>query len=120
MKNPFFWILTAVLILITGCSMGSVAMGRADSVAEKESRYYARMEEIYLDQVRDILDDAGMPRAGVMLTHIREADGTRRYTLRVHHPKLERMEKAKQETLALALTGCAFSQEGCFFESCFY
>lgn len=118
-KNLGFVLVTVMLFLIAICSMGSVALGRGKDDRREERRYYAGLETTYMQQVRGVLDDAGLTRAGVMLTYVREADGTRYYTLSVHHPDYARLEVSQQELLADSLAACAFSREGCFFEQRF-
>lgn len=114
-RNCGFILFTMALVLVTGCSAGSVAMCRPAGTVRVNEQYYIDMEEDYVEEVRQLLADAGLPDAGVMLTHVREADGTRIYTLSVHHRNYRCLEQREREDLSDAVLACSFETEKCVF-----
>lgn len=114
-RNLGFILFTIVLVLVTGCSAGSVAMCRSGSTVRVNEQYYIDMEEDYVEEVKHLLADAGLPDAGVMLTHVREEDGTRIYTLSIHHRNYQCLEQREREDLSNAVHACSFEKENCVF-----
>lgn len=114
-KNIGFVLLTFVLVLITGCSVGGVAMCQPKDSVRVHEQYYEELEEEYIQEVRSILDEAGLSYAGVMLTHVREEDGTRIYTLSVHHRNYSCLDVQERAGLKRALSECAFEPDRCMF-----
>ncbi len=113
-KNMGFLMILMLLTVLTGCSVSGIARNVPRRAVQEDPRY-AVLEDAYLEQVRGILKDAGLKDAGVMLTHVTEDDGSRIYTLSIHHRGFSRMEDAEMERLAASLRDCAFSGEGCSF-----
>lgn len=118
-RNLGFILLLVSFALVAAGSMGNIALGRSHSASREEQRCFASLEEGYLDRVHQTLEEAGLTQAGVTLTHVREADGSRVYTLRIHHQGYGRMKEESRKALESALAECAFCQEGCSFSQKF-
>lgn len=86
--------------------------------AETEG-YYREREEILVREVRSFLDALGYRNSGVMLTRIVDADGSRSYTLSVHHRELEEPAKEELALLAAGISELEFSGEGISFRLLF-
>lgn len=119
-KNIVFLVTTFILVLITAFCMGSVALGMSKDQARANEAYFSSMEKEYVEQAREILKEAGLKDAGVMLTYIREADGSRVYTLSVHHMNYERLGRAEREALSESLENSWFEAENCTFVQNFF
>lgn len=119
-KNIAFFITTFILILITAFCMGSVALGMSKDHARADEAYFTSMERTYVERAREILREAGLDDAGVMLTYVRESDGSRVYTLSVHHMSYERMGSAEREALSKSLEDSCFEAENCTFVQNFF
>lgn len=110
-----FWTATVILILIAVLSVaGTVRSGTDPGQAELES-YYSGLEERLLKDTRAYLDERGLLYSGVMLTRVVEADGSREYTITVHHRKIGGMTAGEREELRAALAELAFWEEACGF-----
>lgn len=106
-KRISFAITTLTLVLVTMfCTAGTVIGQGKDDVSVDE-KYYREMERDYVKQVRSYLNDNGYENSGVALTKVLEADGSREYTLSVHHKRIERLEWAEQESLRETLKSFA-------------
>lgn len=114
-RNLGFVLFTVLLVLVTGCSAGSVAMCQAKGTVKVNEQHYIGMEAAYVNEVRRLCDEAGLPDAGVMLTHVREADGMRFYTLSVHHRNYLCLGQEERESLSAAVRACSFASDTCVF-----
>lgn len=83
-------------------------------VAEME-RYYRDLETEMVREVRGLLNDKGYDNSGVSLTRVVEEDGSREYTLTVHHRKITQLSDEDKEALKLQLQECNFKAENCSF-----
>lgn len=109
--NLGFAAVTILLILLTAlCFAGTVASRTTLDSSELEG-YYRQQEEQLVSRARDFLEEQGFVYSGVMLTRVVEADGSRAYTLTVHHSEIDRMSAPEREALAERLEGLAF-QDG--------
>lgn len=109
--NLGFVAVTILLILLTAlCFAGTVASRTTLDSSELEG-YYRQQEEQLVSRARDFLEEQGFVYSGVMLTRVVEADGSRAYTLTVHHGEIDRMSAPEREALAERLEGLAF-QDG--------
>lgn len=116
MRTKFGFVLFAVLLmLVTGCGAGSVVICQAGSPVRVNEQRYTGMEEAYVQEVRCLFAEAGLPDAGVMLTHVREADGMRFYTLSVHHRNYLCLGREERERLSDAVRACSFESDKCVF-----
>lgn len=109
--NLGFVAVTILLILLTAlCFAGTVASRTTLDGAEMEG-YYRQQEEQLVSRAREFLEEQGLAYSGVMLTRVVEADGSRAYTLTVHHGEIDRMSAPERDALAERLADLAF-QDG--------
>lgn len=98
MKKGFVMI-TVLLILVTVfCTTGTV-MGMEKGKADVDEKYYRQAEKEYVKEVRSFLKEAGYENSGVTLTKLIYADGTREYTLSVHHKRIGKLSLSEQDAL---------------------
>lgn len=88
----------AAVIVICFCTTGMVYSKEKQSRKEQE-QYYRSVEAAYLSEVREWLGDNGYENCGVTMTKVIEEDGSREYTLSVHHHKISNLEAREQATL---------------------
>lgn len=98
MKKGYAMI-TVLLILVTVfCTTGTV-LGMEKGKADVDERYYRQAEKEYVREVRSFLQEAGYENSGVTLTKLFSEDGTRAYTLSVHHKRIGKLSLPEQEAL---------------------
>lgn len=112
-KQILFGVITVVLVIILAGSISGVALGKPQHTVEMDGKAYLQLEEIYVDQVKEMLAQEGLGSAGVTLTYERDRDGSRHYTLLVHHHRLEGFEQQEIEALADKMEACFFESEEC-------
>ena len=77
--------------------------------------YYREKEKTLVQDVKDFLDGEGFVHSGVMLTRVVDTDGSRVYTLTVHHGKIDKMCQENRTMLMERLEGIVFEDEDCSF-----
>ncbi|MBR1931289.1 MAG: hypothetical protein IJ833_07460 [Lachnospiraceae bacterium] len=102
-----FWVIVASL-----CIVVTVFSREALSRSEEEA-YYQTLEKEMERQVREYLNEQGFQNSGVMLTRVMEADGSREYTLTVHHSRIENLNQEAQDALGAELEHFFFKGENC-------
>lgn len=115
MNNRVFGVLTVLLVLIIlFCVMGTV-MSRGDGGRDRQNKYYAILEQEYLDEVHRLLQEEGLTNCGINLRWVADEEGSREYTVILHHRRLERMSGQEQTDLTDRLTGAEFQDAACSF-----
>ena len=84
MKSVMFLVLT-VLILWSICSIKANAAQRA----ENDKTEYQLQEVQLKSEIRDCLEKMGYKNCGITITKVIDADGSREYTVLVHHQYLD-------------------------------
>lgn len=103
---------TILLVLVAVFSFAGAAVCRAaDSGWEELENRYRDLERQLVQDTRDYLNLQGFSDSGVMLTRVVEADGTREYTVTIHHRAIEGMREKERLELAAALEEFAFELE---------
>ena len=108
-------VITVILILMTAlCVSGTVfCQGRGANPVEEES--YRMMEQEYVAKVRDLLEEKGYCNSGVTMNRVIEEDGSRVYTVTIHHRRIKKLDPARQEELIHECEKIDFPVEDCSF-----
>ena len=115
MRGKGFYIATlALILLIVFCVRGTV-FSRENDERQQRNRYYAALEEEYLEETRALLHEAGLTDCGVNLRWVSCGDGSREYTVSLHHDRLARMPEADREALRERLSEADFHGDMCHF-----
>ncbi|MCH5263815.1 MAG: hypothetical protein J1F42_12970 [Lachnospiraceae bacterium] len=115
MRGKGFGILTVILILIIVFCVKATVMSRENTAGSKNNKYYAALEEEYLNRTRQLLEEEGLRNCGVDLRWVADVDGTREYTMILHHRKLDRMSAQEMAELTDRLTAAEFQDDVCSF-----
>lgn len=110
-------ILAVVLVIMIIFGMKGTVMSKesARSARAKQNRHYAAMEAEYRERTQELLEKEGYHNCGINLTWVAYEDGSRIYTLLLHHRKLARLSAAERAVLQNRLTETEFSEEACSF-----
>ncbi len=110
-----FVLVTICLVFISAfCITGTVRSQSKPEPSELENYYRAREREL-VQNTRDYLNQAGFRNSGVTLTKVMEGDGSRNYTVTIHHDRIDRMDSASRESLKEELAALTFAAENCTF-----
>ena len=114
-RNRGFWLVTVLLILVSALSFAGTVMSRTDFDAAEMEGYYREQEKNLERQVRAYIEEQGFENSGIMLTRVIDVDGSREYTIRVHHRELSGMSEEECGRLEEELQKLNFQDENSSF-----
>lgn len=106
-----FWAVTIILILVTAFCCAGTVLSRARFSERELERYYRETESRLVEEAREYLDRQGYENSGVMLTRVVDMDGSREYTLSIHHGRIAELNEEEQEQLTDGLREIAFTDQ---------
>lgn len=115
MSERKFGMLTLLLILIIIFCIKGTVMSKENKQRAEENRYYLVLEREYVQNAREYLREQGFDNCGVMMTRVTNEDGSRVYTVRLHHRKFTGMAGKDKSVLVNRLSQAEFGQETCVF-----
>ncbi len=110
-----FGIITLFLVLVIAFSLKGVAMSKENNGRAEANRYYAALEKEFLKQAKQTLEEQGYSNCGVTMTRVTNEDGSREYTVLLHHKKLEWLGQADRDSLTNMLAAKGFADGVCTF-----
>ncbi len=114
-KNGRFLLCVVILGLIIISSTLGTAMSCNACPGNIRKEDYRRMEQEYVQQVRTFLADSGYGNSGVMLTHVTDGEGSRTYTVTIHHERLQSLSFIEKQEIGKAILALAFKVPDCAF-----
>lgn len=106
---------TVLLVLIAALFFGVTVRSETEAGAGKTERYYQEKERKLTREIRTMLEREGFKNSGVMLTRVVEEDGSRAYTVTIHHGGIDGMEETEKDALLRRLAELDFEEERCSF-----
>ena len=76
-------------------------------------KFYEEMEEEYIAVLREELLEKGYRNAGITMTKIFYENGSREYTVRLHHKKMCKLGEREREILLDELSQVKFADSEC-------
>lgn len=110
-----FWAVTVLLVLVAAFFVTATVMSRTSLDQAELEGYYREKEEQLVRNARKFLNTHGYQNSGVMLTRVIEEDGSRVYTVTLHHGDFDRLEEAEREALVRELSELEFADENAVF-----
>ena len=110
-----FWAATILLVLVAAFFFTATVMSRTALDRAELEGYYREKEEQLVREARKYLNAQGYQDSGVMLTRVVGADGSRVYTVTLHHSDFDRLEEEEREALVRELSGLEFADENAVF-----
>ena len=115
MRGKLFGVLTVILVLIIVFCIKGTVMSRENDARGKINRHYAVLEQKYRDRTKQLLEEQGLKNCGVNIRWVNEGDGSREYTVLIHHRKLDRMTEEEKSVLTDMLADMEFHDKVCSF-----
>lgn len=110
-----FWAVTIILLIVTAFCCAGTVMSRTDLSSRELEHYYRERERQLVEEARAYLGQQGYADSGVMLTRVVDMDGSREYTLSIHHRRITALGEEEQEQLAAGLQEITFTDQNCVF-----
>jgi hypothetical protein len=114
-RNRSFRVITAVLILAILFLVRGTVFSKEQNERAEANRYYAVLEKEYLRQAKDMLEQDGYGNCGVTVTWVAAEDGSREYTVCLHHKKLQKLSEKDRNDVISRLSGMEFDRDSCSF-----
>ena len=110
-----FLTVTVVLVLFTAYFCTETVKCGNQVAAEELEQFYREKEARLVKETREFLAEEGFQNSGVMLTKVVDTDGSREYTLIVHHGRIDEMPEEEREILLDKMEQLVFVGEGVSF-----
>ena len=114
-----FGFLTVLLVLIIIFCVKGTVMSREKKGCERNNHYYAALEQEFVNSARKTLEGQGLHDCGLDLRWVADENGSREYTILIHHRRLDRMNGEDKAALADLLSAAEFQEETCTFQYVF-
>ena len=118
-KGGFAFVVLILTLIAVYCSAGTV-MSRMDLSVQELEGFYCEKEEGLVHEVKEFLNGEGFVHSGVMLTRVVASDGSREYTLTVHHGKIDTLDEENRILLMQQLEKIVFEDVDCTFRHEFF
>ena len=115
MRGRLFRAVTILLLLVTVFCVKGTVTSKENDERGKKNRYYAILEREYRDRARRLLEEQGLRDCGINIRWVSDLDGSREYTIFLHHRKLNRMTDDEKSVLVDMLADMEFQDEECSF-----
>lgn len=98
------------IAVILFCAKGTV-MSREKDGNLADRQYYRVIENEYIGEMRDVLEECGYKNCGITMTKVMEKNMPNMYTVLIHHKRLRSLDENGRESLKTALSGVSFPVE---------
>lgn len=115
-----FVAVTVILVLVTAFFCVKTVASSTDVNSREPEEYYLAKERKLTEDVRALLCREGFENSGVMVTRVVEEDGSRLYTVAVHHRRIDTIDEEDREQLLLQLESLTFGDDNCSFRHQFF
>ena len=110
-----FAVLTILLLLVIIFCVKGTVMSKENNERARQNHYYAVLEKEYLMRTQSLLEEEGYRNCGINMRRVTYEDGSREYTVLLHHRKLDRMSSEEKMVLEELLSKKEFRDEACSF-----
>ena len=116
-KSNISFVITVMLsvLVVLFCTKETV-IGQSRTDLKRQKQYYAAKEEEYRAGMRRMLTDKGYTNSGITIRWVLEDEGTRTYTVLIHHKRIDRLDAGEREELIRELEKTEFVDEYCSFQ----
>ncbi len=108
-------IITIVLALVIAFGISGTVIGQSKGCDRDRERYYRTAEQEYVQEIRNLLEEKGYCNSGITMNRVIEEDGTREYTITIHHRRIDRLCDEQKDALIAECQSIAFPVENCNF-----
>ncbi len=115
-KDAAFVLFSVMLVLGLALFISETVMSQTEGNISVDEKHIQVLEQEYVSEIREYLDAAGYRNSGVTLTKVVDTDGSRSYSVALHHKGLHKLELAEQEALFQEVKDLAFQVAGCNFQ----
>lgn len=115
MREKGFGIITVILVAAIFFLISGTVISMSGGDHMKNNHYYAALEQEYLQNARQLLEEEGLKNCGINLRWVDDGNGNREYTMLIHHRRLNRMSEEEIGNLTERLSETEFRDGVCSF-----
>lgn len=108
-------IITVLLVLVTAFCISGTVLSQKKGGSIVEGQYYRAAEQEYVRAVKSLLSEKGYENSGVTMNSVVEEDGSRAYTVTIHHRRIEQLDAEEKHALIEACQRLVFPIGDCIF-----
>ncbi len=113
MRGYRFYIVAAGLILVILSMVTMTVNATEDKKLQHENGYYEQIEDKYMQELRYTLTEKGFRNAGITMTKVFLEDGSREYTVKLHHRRMDNLSEEERCKLINELSELALDDFEC-------
>ena len=111
LKRTGFYVAVAVLLAITAAfCISATAISQSRVPNEAMIAYEKEQMQQYSKELRTYLTELGYNNSGVTLTRTTQSDGSKFYTAKIHHTRIDKMDEYQREELLALLATISVSE----------
>lgn len=114
-KSILLTVASIFLILVIFFCSAETVMSRDRNGGRRSRQYYAAMEEELRSNISRMLDEKGFIDSGINIRWISYEDGTRIYTVIIHHGRINALDDIDKDELLHELAELEFADGSCSF-----
>lgn len=115
-KEVLFVLFTFAVSMVIAFFISSTVVSQADGGVTVDEEYFPLLEENYVEEIKDLLDELGYENSGVNLTMVADEEGNRSYQVKLHHKRIVRLTEEEKNALLETIEDMAFQVVGCEFK----
>lgn len=113
MKGYRFCIISLLIVFVLFSFVTIKVNGHGEQSIALERDFYEELEDSYTERLQDVLAAKGYRNAGITMTKVYQEDGSREYTVQIHHKRIERLEEGERILLLNELAAVSFQDTQC-------
>ena len=113
MRRYRFYMITLMVMGILFSVATMTVNGQAEHDIAMEREYYDELEDAYALEIKAMLLAKGYSNAGITMTKIYGENGSREYTVQIHHRKIDCLSQEEKVLLQNELLAIDFGDERC-------
>ena len=113
MKRYHFYMITLLAVFTLFSLITMKVNGQGENTVAVERELYEELEEDYTQRLQEMLESKGYRNAGITMTKIYQEDGSREYTIQIHHKRIDRLDAGEKILLLNELAAIRFGDDQC-------
>jgi hypothetical protein len=107
--------ITFILVIISALCISGTVISQEKGKSRVKEQYYRQIEQEYIKEMRAFLTECGYKNSGVTMTYILAENGSRQYTVTIHHKKISALDEVHKQQLKQECKSVIFPVEDCSF-----
>lgn len=107
--------ITVLLVMIGTLFLSMAVLSQSREAVRQQKEYYKTLEQEYVKRMSEFLKEQGYANSGITMNRMIEEDGTLRYTVTIHHRRIEQLDDIQRRELLSKCQEIEFPEQDCSF-----